>query len=104
MAISGFLLLLHLYGWGPLLSITGDIIHPITMGRIIMGLLDIGSLATGRIGGLPMGWRGPGFQAIGNMPLNDQKAPLEKTTFCPSQEEEMMDSIDNTASTNAGAF
>jgi hypothetical protein len=40
---------------------------------ITMTLIEFGSLATGRIGGLPMVGKGPGFQAIGNTALDGQK-------------------------------
>ena len=72
MAISGLLLLLHLYGWRPLRFITEGIIpHPVTMGQITLTviLIEPGSLATGKIGGLPMVGKGPGFQVIGNTAL-----------------------------------
>jgi len=69
MAISGFLLLLYLYGWHLLRFITeGTTHHPVTMDQIIitMILIESGFQATGRIGGLPMVGRGAGFQAIGD--------------------------------------
>ena len=49
--------------------------RPVTMDQIIitMILIESGSLATGRIGGLPMVGKGSGFQAIGNTALNGQK-------------------------------
>ena len=70
MAILGFLLLLHLFGWHLLRYITEGITHhPVTMDQIIitMALLDIGFLATGRVDGLPMVGKGSGFLAIGDM-------------------------------------
>ena len=75
MGISGFLLLLHLYGWRLLRFITeGTTHHPVTMDQIIitMILIESGSQATGRIDGLPMVGRGSGFQAIGNTALDSQ--------------------------------
>jgi hypothetical protein len=76
MGISGFLLLLHLYGWRLLRFITeGTTHHPVTMDQIIitMILIESGSQATGRTDGLPMVGKGSGFQAIGNTALNEQK-------------------------------
>jgi hypothetical protein len=76
MGISGFLLLLHLYGLRLLRFITeGTTHHPVTMDQIIitMILIESGSQATGRIDGLPMVGKGSGFQAIGNTALNGQK-------------------------------
>ena len=61
----------------PLLSITeGTILHPATMDQIIITviLIEFGSRATGRRGGLPMVGKGPGFQAIGDMAPNGQGA------------------------------
>jgi hypothetical protein len=82
MGISGFLLLLHLYGWRLLRFITeGTTHHPVTMDQIIitmilieitMILIESGSQATGRIDGLPMVGKGSGFQAIGNTALDSQ--------------------------------
>jgi hypothetical protein len=69
-AISGFLLLRHLYGWVPLLSIIeGTILHLVTMDRVIITitLIEFGSRATGKRDGLPMVGKGPGFQVIGNI-------------------------------------
>jgi hypothetical protein len=75
MAISGFLLLLRLYGWRLLRFITegtilhpATILHPVTMDQIIIteNLIEIGSRGTGRRYGLLMVGRGSGFQAIGN--------------------------------------
>ena len=45
--------------------------HPVIMDQIIitMILIEPGSLATGKIGGLPMVGKGPGFQVIGNTAL-----------------------------------
>ena len=76
MGISGFLLLLHLYGWRLLRFITeGTTHHPVTMDQIIitMILIESGSQATGRIDGLPMVGKGSGFQAIGNTAPNGQE-------------------------------
>ena len=75
MAILGFLLLLHLFGWHLLRYITEGITHhPVTMDQIIITIIPIepGSQATGKIGGPPMVGKGSGFQAIGNMALNNQ--------------------------------
>ena len=74
MGISGFLLLLHLYGWRLLQFITeGTTHHPVTMDQIIitMILIESGSQVTGRTDGLPMVGKGSGFQAIGNTALNE---------------------------------
>ena len=68
MALLGFLLLLLRSGWGLLLFITeGTIRPPIITLPIIMSLIEYGFRVTGKIGGLPMGGRGSGFQAIGNI-------------------------------------
>ena len=81
MAISGFLLLLRLYGWRLLRFITegtilhpATILHPVTMGQIIITaiLIENGSRVTGRRGGLPMVGKGSGIQAIGNTALDRQ--------------------------------
>jgi hypothetical protein len=75
MAISGFLLLPHLYGWRLLRFISeGTTHHPVTLDQIIIteNLIEIGSQATGRIGGPPMVGKGSGFQAIGNTALDNQ--------------------------------
>lgn len=68
MAISGFLLLLHLSGSPPLLFIIGGTILPLVITLpIIMNLIEFGSLATGERGGRPMGGKESGFQVIGNI-------------------------------------
>jgi hypothetical protein len=75
MAISGVLLLPHLYGWRLLRFISeGTTHHPVIMDQIIitMILIEPGSLATGKIGGLPMVGKGPGFKVIGNTALDSQ--------------------------------
>ena len=45
----------------------GTIRPPIITLPIIMSLIEYGFRVTGKIGGLPMGGRGSGFQAIGNI-------------------------------------
>jgi hypothetical protein len=67
-ALLEFFLLPLLSGRGLLLFITeGTIQPPIITLRIITSLIEFGSRVTGKIGGLPMGGKGSGFQAIGNI-------------------------------------
>jgi hypothetical protein len=72
MAISGlFFHRRHLFGWGPLPSITeGTIHHPVITLPIIMSHIEFGSPATGKSGGRPAVGKECGFQAIGN--INDK--------------------------------
>ena len=75
-AISGSFLLRHRSGQHPLLCITEGTISPLVITLpIIMSLIEFGSRATGKTIGLPMGGRGSGFRAIGN--IGDKRKGLK---------------------------
>ncbi len=74
MAISGFLLLHHHYGYRrPPLFITGDTTRPPLITDPTTNLIELGFRATGRRGRLPMVGKGYGFQVTGDRVPDDRR-------------------------------